>query len=582
MIFEGFCGGTYQSESVNVDCQRAMNFYPETNAPASASQVSLYQRAGKLQFADLGTGPVAGLFSYQPAGSPSTRVFAVAGNFTEIFSDGSHQDYTFVSTGFPVTMAANNANQIIICTGGNLWCFNTTTNTAAQVATGLGKQFVQVAFLNGFFLALQANSQTVWFSAVEDGTSWDALDFFAVNLFPDNVLSMIVDHGLIWLHGPKQSAVYYNTTDQFNPFLPATTQPIEQGTGAPFSEVKLDNSIYWIGADERGQGVAWRANGYVPQRITTYAVETAWQSYSMISDAVGYPYQENGHPFWIIYFPTANKTWAYDASTGFWHERCYLTPATGLEVADRGRCHVFAFGKHLVGDTQSGKIWDASVNYVTDNGDPISRYRRAPHLNRERKRNFYNMMQIDLESGLGPSISDTGSLSGSTEIILQDSGGQLWSIQMNGSFILTSTAVASGTAQTVVILDSVTKAPWLLGVSTSGMLTTTPSVLSGVYIFPIITSAVTQGQIMVSNGILQSGAGTVAYRGPYVYLRWSDDGAHTWKNQQLRDAGQLGEYAKRVMWWRLGKSRDRVYEFGTSEAFSCRVVGAYMQLQAGN
>src|SRR5690349_2923425 len=244
----GFCSGTYQSESVNVDAQRCMNLYPETNNGDSASSIALYNRPGKSNFTNLGTGPVGALFSYQPAGSPFPRVFGVASSFREIFQDGTNHDYGFVATELPVTMAANNTNQVITCTGGDLWLFDTTTNTATQVATNLGKQFAFVAFLNGFFLALQANSQTVWYSAIEDGTSWNALDFFAVNWYADNVLSMIVDHGQIWLHGPKQAIVYYNTEDPFNPFLPIQSSYVTQGTGAPYSIVAADNSIFWIGA----------------------------------------------------------------------------------------------------------------------------------------------------------------------------------------------------------------------------------------------------------------------------------------------------------------------------------------------
>ncbi len=575
----GFCGGTYQSESLNVDAQRCMNLYPENNAPESASPVALYRTPGLLEFCDLGTGPVGGLFGYQPSGAPFARYFAVASNLTEIFSNGTFTNYAFVPTSLPVTMAANNANQLIVCTGGALYLFDMVTNTASQVATNLGKSFQSVGFLNGYFLALQQNSQTVWYSAIEDGTSWDALDFFAVNWYADNIVSMFIDHGQIWLHGSKQTVVYYNSLDPLLPFLPIQSALIEQGCAAEFSVTKVDNSICWISADERGQGIARRANGYNPQRISTHAIEQAWAKYSAISDAIGYTYQENGHEFWVLYFPTANKTWVFDAATGLWHERSYWTGS--VEQAHRSRCHVLAFGKHLVGDTQSGKIWDMSIDYLDDFGHPIRRYRRAPHIVKkdERDRIFHKRMQVVLESGTGPSFQTGGDLQGPTFICLEDSDNILWNVSIRADYLLQSSLTPSGTPQTIVIQDSANPSDyWVLGVNTYGMLTTTAhddSESVGTA-YPMIAQDNTQAQITVSGGLLQTGPGANAptFRGPYVWLRWSDDGGHVWKSEQFRDTGTLGEYRKRVIWRRLGNSRDRVYEFGTAEPFALSIVDA--------
>ena len=94
---------------------------------------------------------------------------------------------------------------------------------------------------------------------------------------------------------------------------------IEQGTSCIAPPVKLDNSIFWMGGDERGAGIGWRAEGYTPRRISTHAIELAWQGYATIADMVSYAYQDQGHSFWVLYFPTANATWVYDVASGMWH-----------------------------------------------------------------------------------------------------------------------------------------------------------------------------------------------------------------------------------------------------------------------
>jgi hypothetical protein len=52
---------------------------------------------------------------------------------------------------------------------------------------------------------------------------------------------------------------------------------------------------------------------------------------------------------------------------------------------------------------------------------------------------------------------------------------------------------------------------------------------------------------------------------PQVVLRFSDDGGHTWSNEKYSTLGRVGEYLKRVIFRRLGTSRDRVYELTYSD-----------------
>jgi hypothetical protein len=119
--------------------------------------------------------------------------------------------------------------------------------------------------------------------------------------------------------------------------------------------------IFWLALDERGTAIAKRANGYTGQRVSTHATEFAWQQYATVSDAVAYTYQENGHSFWVIRFPTAKATWVYDISTGYWHQRGFWQG--GQFTADRSTSHMFFNGQHLVGDWATGNIYQQSMSF---------------------------------------------------------------------------------------------------------------------------------------------------------------------------------------------------------------------------
>jgi hypothetical protein len=75
--------------------------------------------------------------------------------------------------------------------------------------------------------------------------------------------------------------------------------------------------------------------------------------------------------------------------------------------------------------------------------------------------------------------------------------------------------------------------------------------------------------------------GGAAYRSPEVMLRWSDDATKTWSNDHMASAGALAEYRMRVIWRRLGRSRDRVYELVATDAVPWRIADAYLQATPG-
>ena len=509
----GFCGPSYTSQSPNVSADRTMNWYHEQiESPNAKSPASLYPTPGLVVFANLGAVPVYALEYF------IGRLFAISGsNLWELFPDGSSVSRGTIPVpggGFVSTApgGAAGAEQILICAGGNAYVFALATNTLTNITASLAKPSPDIAgFTDGYFIVHFANTDVFQTSALEDATTWSGLDVNEVSVFPGHVTGMLVDHRELWLWGTRQSQVYYNSGAANNPFTPIPGAFIEHGLAAVASPVKLDNSVFWLGLDERGQGMAWRAQGYMPARVSNHAVEYAWSKYPRIDDAISYAYQDQGHSFWVLYFPSigdpslgTGATWVFDAATAQWHERGYWNQQTDIVVgmggtysAHRSRCHAYAFGKHLVGDWASGNIYDMNLAYQDDIGNPIRRLRRAPHISSEQEWIFHHQMQVDLEPALG-------------------------------------------------------------------MVPAGPS-----------------GYGMGPYGGIPYGAGNTLYRTPEISLRWSDDATKTWSNDHLASAGATGEYRTRVIWRRLGRSRDRIYELVATDAVPYRVCDAYLLATPG-
>lgn len=573
-------GGSYTSQSRNADDQQTMNLYPEAIESGSGKvAAALYPTPGTTSFVTLIDTPVRGqIFT-------DARAFAVGGSaFTEYFANGTKTDYGPIpNDGTPVSMAAG-PTQILIASAGSVFVFNLVANALTAIPPATLTNVNQVGFCDGFFVACLKNSHTFQASALEDATTWPALSIGTINVFVDNVLSMFVDHREVWLFGITKTAVYYDAGLSPFPFDLIPGAFIEQGIVAANSPVRLDNSIFWLGGDERGSGIAWRAEGYKPTRVSNHAVELAWQGYSRIDDAVGYSYQDQGHSFWVLYFPTANKTWVLDAATGQWHERGYWNAVNGIFTAHRSQNHIFAFGKHLVGDWASGKIYRMGIDLYTDSENPIRRVRRAPHVSTEQEWIFHHQLQIDLETGLGPQPPLSGPSTSPATIILKDELGGLWTVTILDNGSLQANAGAIGSAQTIIINDTLTAGSWRLGINSLGMLTTTAVPYSALYSmsFPMgTTPSALQSAIFITTGLLQTSNPLSAARDPQINLRWSDDGGHTWSNIYAVDVGQAGQFKKRAMWRRLGRSRDRIYELSMSDPIPWRLLDADLKATPG-
>lgn len=79
--------------------------------------------------------------------------------------------------------------------------------------------------------------------------------------------------------------------------------------------------------------------------------------------------------------------------------------------------------------------------------------------------------------------------------------------------------------------------------------------------------------------------GGVQGSSPTVMLDFSDDGGHTWSSESwaLADAGsgQIGDFKKRVIWRRLGKSRDRVWRVTITDPVKVVLLSAHIDATAG-
>ena len=398
-------GSAYVARSVNAADNRMVNLFPEV-VPEGGQMPAFLNRAPGLKFQQtVGTGPIRGLWAHQTQGED---FYVVSGNAVyKLTSLTSTPILLGTIAGSGQVSIADNGDQIIFVSNPNAYIYTESTNTFVQVTDPDFPGAVTVGYLDGYFVFNQPNSQKLWITSLFDGTQIDPLDFASAEGSPDGVVGIIVDHREVWVFGTDSTEVWYNAGAADFPLARIQGAFNEIGCVAPYSIAKLDNSIFWLGCDARGQGIVYRANGYIGQRISTHAVEWQIQSYLNMSDAVAYTYQQDGHAFYVLNFPSGGTTWVFDVSTGVWHERAYFS--NGQFSRHRGNCQCNFDGNTVIGDYENGNIYTFDLTTYADNGGAqkwLRSWRALPTGQNNLKRTAHHSLQLNCEVGTGQPSPD--------------------------------------------------------------------------------------------------------------------------------------------------------------------------------
>jgi hypothetical protein len=398
-----------------------VNLFPEI-VPEGGKEPAFLNRAPGLNFqVAVGTGPIRGLWAYGDYMYVVSRdkLYKVDSSYTVTLLG------TVSGTTGPVSMADNGTQLFVACNGPS-YIYNATTGVFQQITDPDFPGAVTVSYLDGYFVFNEPNSQKIWVTALLDGTSVDPLDFASAEGSPDGVVGVLAAYRQLWVFGTNSVEVWYNSGGADFPLSRIEGAFNELGCAAAFSIAKMDNSIFWLGQDARGEGIVYKANGYTGQRISTHAVEWQIQQYSDISDAIGYTYQQDGHSFYVLIFPTANTTWVYDAATQAWHERAGFS--AGQFTRHRSNCQVFFNSKVMVGDYENGNVYAFDLDDFSDNGDIqkwLRSWRALPTGQNNLKRTTQHGMQLDCETGVG--LNDGQGSDPQVMLRWSDDGGHTWS-----------------------------------------------------------------------------------------------------------------------------------------------------------
>lgn len=388
-----FVGPSAQARSLNVRNERTVNCYLEVDQANPRAPIALYGTFGLQLFATLGTGPCRGSITSGDFG------YFVSGNGVyRLNSAGAAALLGYITTYTGRVGIASNGSEVIIVDGVKGWL--ATDSALTEIVDVDFPDGVTVATCqDGFFVVAGDGSQKFYWNETPNvGSTWNGLDFASVEGSPDDVLGVITDHRELWFVGKDSTEVFVNTGNADQLFARSGTGIMPQGTVSAWTVQPFDNSVVWLSASKEGQGMVLKSQGGNPVRISDHALEEAISGYAVIDDAFAYVWQAKGHLWYVLTFPSADATWFFDAASGAWSEWSWRDPADNSDHRHRSNCYAFLFGRHLVGDWQSGKVYALEPEAYTDDGIAIRRRRRTQTLPAEgRKRLFFGQITLDME-----------------------------------------------------------------------------------------------------------------------------------------------------------------------------------------
>ena len=425
MKVPGFVGPTYVMDALTFDCQRSVNLYPMMSETGTSKSVTALRSA-----------PGYEVFSAQDAGpgrggktAANGRCFVVCANtLQELNTDGTRTDRGTLLTNTSRVSMAENGEQLMVVDGEYGYILEFATNTFSQITDVNFPVSEVVTFQDGYFIVVEKGTINFAISDLYDGLVWPPLDVSSAASNPDNLISCISDASNLWLFGSQSTEVFQNQPQgSAFPFVRIPGAVIPTGCAAWDTVKAFDNTIAWLGVDEQGRGVVWKANGYSAQRMSTQAIEAIIARSSNFLDSYAYVYHEQGHVFYCLQVQGLSSTLCYDGATGQWHERTFVDKVTNTTEQHRGSFHVFFDQKNLIGDRITGNIYTQSLNIFAHNGDEMHRERVSPHLQDEKRNITFSSFELDCETGRGLTTGQGSD----PQIMMQysDDGGRTYSTE---------------------------------------------------------------------------------------------------------------------------------------------------------
>lgn len=383
------CGPSYKHSSIDVNNQRCINWFPVSAGPDGRGKSPLIRTSGLKEMINLGNAPIRCM------GGVGNFVFAVCGpevhklTINYLTKTATSEVIGTLDSSLGTVYMASNPNQIMWVDGSNKgYIYDLEEEDEAEKFKQIPPPFpgaASVVFIDSYFVVNEPDTGKFYFSAGNNGMSWDPLDVATAETSTDNIVALGTTKGELWIIGEESTEIWYNAANPTgSPFSLRGGLQMQIGCGAKDTVVSVNDLLIWL--DHRGfivqsavsPFVRSNNSGYDMQIISDEAITAEILTYTRRDDAIAMSYIDRGHIMYQISFPSVKKTWVFDYTTKAWHERSYFDSLNSVEEHHLGQFYTKYKSLHLMAGIRDGKIYLSDPTYYTDNGATIKCTRVSP------------------------------------------------------------------------------------------------------------------------------------------------------------------------------------------------------------
>jgi hypothetical protein len=372
--------------------QRTVGFYPEKqDIQSEKSQFILNAFPGLVLFGTA-SGKDRGMAEHK------SILYKVTG--TTLYSvafDGTHTSLgTIAGTGRCIIEGIG--DDIVIVSEGRAWQYASPTLT--EITDVDLETPNSCAHLNSQMI-YDGDGGRFGVSDVGDATSIDGLNYATAESNADNLLRVYAFNQTLYLMGEKTIEPWWNSGVGAPPFDRIEGGIMPVGLAAIYSASHNDNFLYFLGDDNK----IYRISGTSKENISNIPLTHTIKDYLIVSDAIGYCFSFENQNFYMLIFPTADRSWCFSESAEMWFE-----PNKARYL---GNSFANAYRKNLVADYGNGNIYELDLETFDENGVLVERFRDSGSIHgglfkAPGKRIEFNRFELIMETGVGrlPSTAD--------------------------------------------------------------------------------------------------------------------------------------------------------------------------------
>ena len=323
------------------------------------------------------------------------------GQVYRIRQDGTFENVTgvpMIGTGRPVF--AETESELLIAAGGPV------IRLAGEKTDLLANapETTHIAYISGYVVAIEAGSGRFRHSKPGQYDKWDALDTFAAEGKPDNlVAAMVSPFNELLLVGSESIEQFDLSGSATRPFF--RRWMIGDGVSAPYTLVAADNGIWGVNNDR--EFVTFRGQDAVP---SSEAIQASLEAIDNWDEAWAAHLIINGQRMMLLQAPRATNRYGTQGITLIldyrkrrWASLFGWDEGRSIQSGWPGRSYLKLWDRHFVGG--QGMVWELDADTFTAGGMRLPVLYRSGHLDRTGGGIWSPRARIRMKRGGGGTLS---------------------------------------------------------------------------------------------------------------------------------------------------------------------------------